>query len=175
MKRQVEKACTAFWKANILFGVVICVMLFASAAPVQAGIVDDDPMIKITSMPLGLDVNKVLAKVSADVAHDTGFKEDMVTYYWQTFDAIYCPGCKGAPKSLVIFVDMYVAGFMTDREIAGFMTSIAASLEKHTGVPKEWVFIHTHLPKEGHIYINGKVATWGDIKALDPRVPSPKK
>jgi alpha-beta hydrolase superfamily lysophospholipase len=153
----------------------LCVFVLALAVPVQAEIVPADPMVRITSLPLGLNVKEIMTKLSDDVSRDTGLNKNMITYYWQTFDAVYCPGCKGAPKTLVIFVDLYVPGSFTDKQIAGLMTSLAASLEKHTGIAKEWVFIHTHFPKEGHVFITGKVATWEEIKALDQKAPSPKK
>jgi hypothetical protein len=162
-------------KAGLLFWMILSVFVLALSMPVQAEIVSDDPMIRITSLPLGLNAKEVMAKLSDDVSRDTGLGKNMVTYYWQTFDAVYCPACEGAPKAVIIFVDLYVPGFMNDKQIAGLMTSLASSLEKHTGIAKEWVFIHTHFPREGHIYISGKVVKWEDVKASDPKAPSGKK
>ena len=133
----------------------------------------EDPMIRITSLPMDLDVNDVMAKVSEDVARGSGINKNMVTYYWQTFDAIYCPGCKGGAEKGILFVDVYAPGFLTDEQIAAVMTSLAASLEKHTGVSQKWVFIHTHIAEEGHTFIQGKVATWEEVKAFDQDDPPP--
>jgi hypothetical protein len=175
MRRQDRTDGSLIRKTNILLGVILCVFVLAWSVPVQAQMVSDDPMVRITSLPLGLKVQEIMARLSDDVSRDTGLDKNMVTYYWQTFDAVYCPACKGAPKAQVIFVDLYVPGFLTDKQIAGLMTSLAGSLEKHTGVAREWVFIHTHFPKEGHIYISGKVARWDEVKSIDPGAPSPKK
>jgi hypothetical protein len=175
MGRQVKKYVSALRKVNILAGAVICVLILVWAAPVRAGIVDNDPMVRITSLPLGLNANQIMAKLSDDVSRDTGLGKNMVTYYWQTFDAIYCPACTDAPKTKVIFVDLYVPGFLTDKQIAGLMNSLAASLERHTGIAREWVFIHTHFPKEGHVYISGKVTTWEEVKSLDQKSPATMK
>jgi len=164
-----------FLKAGLLFWTILCVLVFAVSSPVQAEIVSDDPMVRITSLPLGLNAKEVMTKLSEDVSRDTGLGKNMVTYYWQTFDAVYCPACEGTPKAVVIFVDLYVPGFMTDKQIAGLLTSLASSLEKHTGIAKEWVFIHTHFPREGHIYISGKVVKWEDVKASDVKAPAGKK
>ena len=175
MKRRSDTAELASLRTLFSLWMVLCVFVLALAVPVQAEIAPNDPMVRITSLPLGLNVKEIMAKLSDDVSRDTGLNKDMITYYWQTFDAVYCPGCKGAPKTLVIFVDLYVPGFLTDKQIAELMTSLAASLEKHTGIAKEWVFIHTHFPKEGHVFINGKVAKWKEAKDLDQKAPSPKK
>lgn len=175
MKRRSDTAGSAPLKTLFSLWMVLGVFVLALAVPVQGEIVPDDPMVRITSLPLGLNVKEIMAKLSDDVSRDTGLNKNMITYFWQTFDAVYCPGCKGAPKTLVIFVDLYVPGFLTDKQIAGLMTSLAASLQNHTGIAKEWVFIHTHFPKEGHVFISGKVATWEEVKGLDQKAPSPKK
>jgi hypothetical protein len=147
--------------------VLLCASILALGISAQAQIGTDDPMVRITSLPLGLDVKEVMVKLSDDVSRDTGLDKNMVTYYWQTFDAVYCPGCEDTTGNHLIFVDLYVPGFLTDEQIAGLMTSLAASLEKHTGIDKKGVFIHTHVPKEGHVYISGKVVKWEEIKSLD--------
>jgi len=131
-------------------------------------------MVRITSVPLGLDVNEVMAGLSDDVSRDTGLDRNLMTYYWQTFDAVYCPALKDAIVQQPIFVDMYVPGFMTDEVIAGLMTSLALSLQERAGIPKEFVFIHTHVPKEGHVYIAGGVAKWQELESGVPQVPSAK-
>ena len=135
-----------------------CIFLLALGLCVKAQIVPTDPMVRITSLPLGLDVKDVMAKVSADVSTATGIPQNMVTYFWQTFDAMYCPVVQDEKTDKVIFVDLYVPIFMSDSQIGDVMTQLALALAKHTGIAKEWVFIQTHYPKEGHVFISGKIA-----------------
>jgi hypothetical protein len=127
-----------------------------------------DPMIKITSLPIKQDLEDILPKISADVARDAGLDEKMVTYYWQTFKAIYCPGCKKAKLNKPIFVDMYVPGFMTEDEIKKTMTSLAAALERYTDYTRNEVFIYTHIASKGQLYIMGDVVTnWKQVGGPD--------
>ena len=136
-----------------------------------------DPMVKITSLPTKLDVQAVLAKVSDDVARDTGISKNMVTYYWQTFDTIYCPGCQDAGiKDGIIFIDLYVPGFMTDDEITKVMTSLAASLEKHASISPKSLFIYTHVAELNQLYIMGEVVTdWDQVKGGDEKTEDSKQ
>ena len=143
--------------------------LVALGVCVKAQIVPADPMVRITSLPLGLDVKDVMAKVSADVSAATGIPQNMVTYFWQTFDAMYCPVVQDEKTDKVIFVDLYVPIFMTDSQIGDVMTQLAVALATHTGIAKEWVFIQTHYPKEGHVFISGKIAD--DKPPLAPNSP----
>ena len=148
-----------------LFSVLMVVCLFAliTAVPVQAQIDAKDPMVRITSLPLGLNVNEIMIKISDDVSKDTGIDKKMITYYWQTFDAVYCPSSKEPEKAKIIFVDLYAPGFMTDKEIGQVMVSLANVIEKHTKVAKELVFIQAHVGKAEHVYISGKMAVWSDF------------
>jgi len=41
--------------------------------------------------------------------------------------------------------------------VAKIMVGIADSLEKSTGVPKKWIFIHTHTGEPGRVLLEGKV------------------
>ena len=144
---------------------VIGILILFMALPAMAKIAPDDPMVRITSRPLMLNVNEVMTKLSEDVSRDTGIDKKNITYYWQTFDAIYCPSSKDPSGTNVVFVDLYVPGFFTDKDIAGLMTSLADSLVKHTGLDREAVFIQTHFPKDGHVYISGKVVEWNGSKS----------
>ncbi|MCA1786656.1 MAG: hypothetical protein LC657_11815, partial [Desulfobacteraceae bacterium] len=45
------------------------------------------------------------------------------------------------------------------------------SLENLTGVEKKWVFIHTHFPLQGHVYINGKVVHWDNYRGQTSNEP----
>jgi len=147
----------------------------ASEVPVllaEGGGIATDPMVKITSLPTKLDVQAVLAKVSEDVSRDTGLDKNMVTYYWQTFEYIYCPGCKGAGIDNIIFIDLYVPGFMTDEEIGKVMTSLAASLEKNAGINRKSIFIHTHVAETKRIYMMGEVITdWSQVRGSAQEPP----
>ncbi len=133
------------------------------------GIDPADPMVRITYARSDLDVPKVLAQLSRDVTAATGIDERFLTYYWQTFDAIHCMGEPVSDKP--IFVDLYVPGFFSEQDVAGMMTAIADSLENLTGVDKEWVFIHTHFPLQGHVYISGKVEHWDNYRGQADKEP----
>lgn len=160
------------WKLGLLF---VVLSLLAGHLPGQGvawaagGIDPADPMVRITYARSDLDVPKVLAQLSRDVTAATGIDERFLTYYWQTFDAIHCMGEPAADKP--IFVDLYVPGFFTDQDVAGMMTAIANSLENLTGVDKEWVFIHTHFPLQGHVYISGKVEHWDNYRGQNDNSP----
>ncbi len=150
---------------------VVSVSVFSFYQPAKAtgGIDPADPMVRITYARSDLDVPKVLARLSREVTAATGIEERFITYYWQTFDAIHCMGEPVTDKP--IFVDMYVPGFFTDEDVAGMMTAIADSLENLTGVDKEWVFIHTHFPRQGHVYISGQVAYWDNYDGQTSNEP----
>ncbi|NCC26231.1 MAG: alpha/beta hydrolase, partial [Deltaproteobacteria bacterium] len=150
---------------------VLLVLVPGKGQALAAGGIDPaDPMVRITFARSGLDVPKVLAELSREVTAATGIEERFITYYWQTFDAIHCMGEPVTDKP--IFVDMYVPGFFTDQDVAGMMTAIADSLERLTGVDKKWVFIHTHFPLQGHVYISGGVEYWDNYRgqtSIEPR------
>jgi hypothetical protein len=156
MKRESELLVQCFLKKFSLL-MVLGALILALSVPVQAGILDGDPMVRITCLPIpGLDVNTVMDKVSDDVCKDMGLDKNLITYYWNTFDAMYCPVSTPA-ESRIIFVDLYVPNHFTDEQVSNMLKSLAASLEKHTGIAKEWIFIHTHFPKKGQVYISGEV------------------
>jgi hypothetical protein len=151
-------------KKIISFLMVMCALVLIFSVPAaQAQIDAKDPMVRITSLPLGLDVNQIMVKLSDDVSKDTGIAKNMITYYWQTFDAVYCPSAKEPEKAKIIFVDLYAPGFMTDKQVGEVMVSLANSLEKHTKISKELVFIQAHVGKAEHVYISGKMAKWSDF------------
>jgi hypothetical protein len=126
---------------------------------------ETDPMIKITSLPTKLDIKAVLTKVSDDVSRDTGLDKNMVTYYWQTFDCIYGPEASAAGiEGDIVFIDIYVPGFMTDEDIGKVMTSLAVSLEKNAGINRKSLFIYTHVCELKRLYMMGKVITdWSQV------------
>ncbi|QLA14764.1 alpha/beta hydrolase family protein [Desulfolutivibrio sulfoxidireducens] len=150
------------WRHAVPALLIVFAVLLGSpglaVANAQGGINPADPMVRITYAKSNLDVPAVLAAVSRDVAKSTGLGEELVTYYWQTFDAVHCMGKPSTDKPL--FVDLYVPGFFTDDLVAKMMTAIAESLARNTGLDKKWVFVHTHFPLQGQVYINGEVSHW---------------
>ena len=150
------------WRHAVLALLTVFAVLLGPAglakAHAQDGIDPADPMVGITSATSNLDLPAVLAAVSREVSQSTGLGEELVTYYWQTFDAVHCMGKPATDKPL--FVDLYVPGFFTDDLVAKMMTAIAESLARNTGLDKKWVFVHTHFPLQGQVYINGEVSRW---------------
>ena len=140
----------------------------AYAVNIGTPCVTGDPMIKITSLPFKGDLKSIMASISSDVSKDTGLPESLVTYYWQTFDNIYCPGCEGAGLKSVIFVDLYVPAFMTEEERKQVMTSLASALGKYTPFTREEVYIHTHIAEKSQLYIMGNLVTnWNQVGCPD--------
>lgn len=127
-----------------------------------------DPMIKITSLPIKQNLDEVMAKVSKDVARDTGLDINFITYYWQTLDAIHCPGCEAAKIKKPIFVDLYVPGFMTKDEIQKVMTSLAKALAKYTDYTIKDLFMHAHVAEKWQLFIMGDLVTnWKQVGGPD--------
>lgn len=127
-----------------------------------------DPMVKITTLPVKFDIPKALTKISKDVAKATGLPENMVTYYWQSFDHILCPGCPQAGITNPVFIDLYVPAFLKQDEIQKVMISLAEALEKHTPLKRRDVFIHTHVAEKEMMYIMGDVVkNWKQVGGPD--------
>ncbi len=143
-----------------------------------SGLLFEDPMVRIMSLPISGDIDAILAGISKGVSEETGLGQEFITYYWQSIDSINCMGKKTVDYP--IFVDLYVPGFLTTSEIKGIMTSMADNIEKFTKIDKKWVFIHTHFPRQEQVYISGGVASWDHYQGnSDPpskiQKPSPKK
>jgi len=165
-----EKRVSMPLQKAILVTMLLCFAVPAWSRPEEGGsMATKDPMIRITSLPTKLDIPALLAKVSDDVSRATGLDKNLITYYWQTFDYVYCPGCEGAGiKNGITFIDLYVPGFLTDDDVEKIMTGLAASLEKNAGIPRNSLFIHTHTAQLNRLYINGQVVTdWS--QAGEPR------
>ncbi|GFK95814.1 2,6-dihydropseudooxynicotine hydrolase [Fundidesulfovibrio magnetotacticus] len=145
-----------------LFVVLAVLSCPAADAAASGGIDPADPMVRITYPKSGLDVPAVLAAVSREVSKATGLGEEFVTYYWQTFDAVHAMGQPAKDKPL--FVDLYVPGFFTDEQVGAMMSALADSLSKNTGLDKKWVFVHTHFPLQGQVYISGEVSRWDNYR-----------
>jgi hypothetical protein len=130
-------------------------MAFAPVAQAQQGLDPADPMVRITSGKTSLDVAAVMEAVGRDLGAGAGLGPELVTYYWQTFDAISLAGKPSTDKPL--FVDLYVPCFLAQTKIEKVLTVLADSLSKHTSIAKKWIFIHTHFPKENQVYIDGQI------------------
>lgn len=128
---------------------------FVPAAQAQQGLDPADPMVRVTAGKLDIDPNAALAGVATDVKAATGLGPELVTYYWQTFDAIILAGKPATDKPL--FVDLYVPCFLSQKQVEDILVALGDSLSKRTGMDKKWIFIHTHFPRENHVYIDGKV------------------
>ena len=129
------------------------------------GLYAADPMVKICALPIDGDVDEVLAGISADVSRDTGIEEQYITYYWVPMTNVICMGEK--TTDYPILVDLYVPGFFTNELIASMMTNLAAAIEEHVGIDREWVFIQAHFPNQGQVYLSGEVQTWDDYKGQE--------
>jgi hypothetical protein len=138
----------------------------ASGEPDTVG--KGDPMIKITSLPIKGGLNQILAKISADVSRETGFAEKEVTYYWQTFDAIYCPGCQGAKLKKPIYVDICLPAFVSQKQRKKLMISMAEALARYTSYTTREVFIAVQALQKEQLYIMGDVVTnWKQVGGPD--------
>jgi len=131
----------------------------------------EDPMIRITSLPIKKNVDHVLAGISRDVSKEVGLSQDLITYYWQDFKAIDWNGRK--TDNWPVFVDIYVAGFFKQEMIEKVMLAVAAAIEKNIGVPKAKVFIHTHIAGQGQVYISGEVMHWQQESLPAMKAPEP--
>jgi hypothetical protein len=146
---------------HFLVGVTLALALsFAlclptSQAAMEGGLDPADPMVRITSGKIALNVASIMKQVGEDVGNSTGLGPNLVTYYWQTFDAISLNGQPSTDKPL--FVDLYVPCFMDQTTVEKVLNALADSLAVHAKIEKRWIFIHTHFPKENQVYIDGKV------------------
>ena len=170
-----KKSMSASVQKASLVIMLFCFSVSSCLQPAEGGsLAEKDPMIRITSLPTKLDIPTVLAKVSDDVSRATGLDKNLITYYWQTFDYVYCPGCQGAGiENGVTFVDIYVPGFLTDDDVGKVMTSLAAALEKNAGISQKSLYIHTHTAQLNRLFINGEVVTDWSQAGEPPPVASP--
>ena len=126
------------------------------------GLYANDPMIKISALPIDKNIDDILVSISEDISNETGLNKEFITYYWQTLSNINCMGKKRIDGP--ILVDLYVPGFLTSDMIGKIMTSLAESLERHTGLDKKWVFIHTHFPRQNDVYLSGQIQHGDDYQ-----------
>ena len=141
---------------------VFALTLFLAIVPGQAGAAEEicsgllaeDPMVRIMSLPISGDMDAILANISKEVSRETGLPQEFITYYWQSIHNINCMGKKTVDYP--IFVDLYVPGFLTTPEIKGLMTSIADNIEKFAKIDKKMGFYtHSFSPAGTGIHIRG--------------------
>ncbi len=150
---------------TLILAIVLC-----PAPAVRAGTVPEDPMVKITSLPVDFDIDAVLAKVGKDVSKATGLKESFITYFWQTFDSIVYEGKK---TDKPVFVDLYVPSFFSDDDVHGLMRAVADALVDNAHADRKWLFIHTHFPLPGQVYIAGDITNWDRYRGRPNNDPRP--
>ena len=158
--------------AAVAFLVALHLFIFSVPAEAAGGLDPADPMVKITSMPVDLDKEAVLAEIGKDVSKATGIAENMITYYWQTFDTIVWNGEKTEKP---FFVDLHVASFFSDELVQSVLNAVADALVDHAGADRKWLFIHTHFPLPGQVYIAGGITDWDTYRGQpnnDPRDPA---
>lgn len=153
---------------SLLTGVlisVLCCPVFSLAGNHMAS---GDPMVKITTMPTAIDLKKTMAKISADVAQETGLPETFVTYYWQFFQDMYCPGCEKAGVKEVVFIDLYTPGFLDIKDRQLFMVSLAEAIASHTPYGIKDIYLHTHIAEKDQLFIMGDIITnWKQVGGPD--------
>lgn len=158
---------SVFCRVLLLVTALSC--LVPSAPVVASGGIDPaDPMVRVTSPPTDIDVDATLIKVGQEVSAATGIDEKFITYFWQTFDNIIYDG---APTSAPLFVDLYVPGFFSDDQVEGMITAVADALVTHTGIERKWLFIHTHYPLQGQVYIGGELQHWDNYRGRSDSMP----
>ena len=159
---------TPFVTSFLLLGLLIsllCTPIFSLAG---SQMTPGDPMVKITTMPTTIDLNKAMAKISADVAKETGLPETFVTYYWQFFQDMYCPGCEKAGVKEVVFIDLYTPGFLGSKDRQIFMVSLAKAIATHTPYGIKDIYLHTHIAEKDQLFIMGDIITnWKQVGGPD--------
>ena len=157
----------SFYIVLIMFSLVLLSKTIW-AQPAEKETIEGDPMVKITTLPNDLNLNVVVPLISKEVSEKTGLAESFITYYWQFFEYIYCPGCEGAEIENPVFVDLYIPAFITDDELATIMISMANAIANCTDYNLNDVFIHTHIAEKKQLFIMGNLVTnWKQVGGPD--------
>lgn len=128
------------------------------------------PFVKISALPGNdFDCAEVMEAMEDEFAKKkTGLPIGTATFIWQTLDCI-THRQKGetdprslkkfdpSEKEIPIFVDLYITSVFNYENIANMMDSITTILNEKTRIPREYVFIHTHIGNPGRVYINDEV------------------
>lgn len=129
------------------------------------------PFVKISALPSeDFDCSTVMEKMETAFADhpDLGLVYGTTTFMWQTLDCItHRLTGETAPRSrrefnpsdiqIPVFVDLYITSVFTYSQIKDIMETITTSLHEHTKIPRESVFIHTHVAQPGQAYISDSV------------------
>jgi len=169
MKFRSIKVINSLFIAKAAFVILITLTFSLLSTGLRAQVkVTGDPMVKITSLPIDQEISKILPLISKEVSDKTGLDETFITYYWQYFENIYCPGLEANGLKCPIFIDLYTPAFMSKEEIQTVMKSVAAALEKYTDYSQKEIFIHTHIAEKHQLFINGDVVTnWSQVGGPD--------
>ena len=168
MRKDIANYPAPLFLKALIFGLFFVLISLQVPTAYAGSKIEGDPMIKITCLPIKQNLQEVMAGISANVSRDTGLEEKFVTYYWQTFDEIYCPGCKTANIKKPIFVDLYVPAFINENDRKKIMTSLAIALEKYTDYTRKDIFMHTHIAEKSQLFIMGNLVTnWKQVGGPD--------
>ena len=169
MKLRSIKVANSLFITKHIFVLLVAITFNLLSMGLHAQVkVTGDPMVKITSLPIDQEISELLPLISKEVSDKTGLDETFITYYWQYFENIYCPGLEANNLKCPIFVDLYTPAFMSKEEIQTVMKSVAAALEKYTEYSQEEIFIHTHIAEKHQLFINGDVVTnWSQVGGPD--------
>jgi len=172
MKSKSIKITNSLFITKAVFVLLFAISFSLLSTGLKAQIkVSGDPMVKITSLPIDQEINKILPLISKEVSDRTGLDETFITYYWQYFENIYCPGLEANDLKCPIFIDLYTPAFMSQEEIQTVMKSVAAALEKYTEYSQKEIFIHTHIAEKHQLFINGDIVTnWSQVGGPDDSV-----
>lgn len=125
------------------------------------------PFIKITTLRNVPETAKIMRDLERELYEyelegQPLMPKNMATCMWQTSDCMV-HGLETHYEfdqfqiEIPVFVDLYVNTIFTDRQLGKIMHIIADKLSEGTGVNRKFVFIHVHLGKPGHVFINGEV------------------
>ena len=73
----------------LVFGGILTLLYSPLSSLAGERMTSGDPMVKITTLPTTIDLKQAMAKISEEVAKNTGLPETFVTYYWQFFQNMY--------------------------------------------------------------------------------------
>ncbi len=125
------------------------------------------PFIHIKSLPFEekIDIANTIKNVAIDFSGNTDIQLCHIHTTWEYYQpGHYAKGDKIAefqPKNhYPIIVDLHTPDF-NDLKIIGIMLeSIANSISKNTGFPKNNIFINNHAAKSNMVFDDGDIVKW---------------
>lgn len=125
------------------------------------------PFIHIKSLPFdgAFQAEEVLKGITADFAVSTGIGLELITATWEFFQpGHYAVGGNVAdshpPNSHPVLVDLLAPDFNDKETVAKMLDSIAESIAKRTGVPRQNIFINHRQAHSGMVFDAGEVVRW---------------